>query len=378
MCFAVQSKVEKKARSFIRGVYNEFHTRDAIPLLIIVLPVIFLMIIDSASFSLVWFWGGQIGRAGFAFLFFLVAWDFHDSRNKLKATRSKWRYALAGVALALLLVYYWERVMNADWTTYLRVFVTSQLGVSQKSPLSFLLAMDFVVFAVYCAIVTALLYSPKAAALIVTPIIYALGSGILDMMDAYFPEDSLAFLQIWVYVIWNVVVFLLSLLGFHTNVNPLAGTVQPPSIQLIGNRLLLWGSKGFITLAIFWPSSGVVSMIVYSLVIVVLMVKLDAPRKRKAIYAAIGAAGTYLVNVIRITLIVLYVAFVSLDVEAFHQSIGEVLFITWIFIYLLFVIRTENKYYAGFTKPKPTVTTGARSPATKRNRSTKRKPRTRT
>ncbi len=342
----MHSRPQKKITRFLSGVYDEFHTRDAIPLLIIVFPVIFLMIIDSASFSLVWFWGGQIGRAGFAFLFFLVAWDFHDSRKKLKATRAKWRYALAGVALAVLLVYYWERVMSADWTTYLRVYVTSQLGVSQKSPLSFLLAMDFVVFAIYCAIATALLYSPRAVGLIVTPIIYALGSGILDMMDGYFPEDSLAFLQIWVYVIWNVVVFLLSLLGFHTNVNPLAGTIQPPSIQLIGNRLLLWGSKGFITLAIFWPSSGVVSMIVYSLVIVVLMVKLDAPRKRKAIYAAIGAAGTYLINVIRITLIVLYVAFISLDVEAFHQSIGEVLFITWIFTYLLFVIRNENKYYA--------------------------------
>jgi thaumarchaeosortase len=349
----VQSKAQKKILGLLRGTYNEFRTRDAIPLLIIISPVIFLMIIDSASFSLIWFWGGQIGRAGFAFLFFLVAWDFHDSRNKLKATKAKWRYALTGVALAVLLIYYWERVMNADWTTYLRVYVTSQLGVSQKSPLSFLLAMDFVVFAIYCAIATALLYTPRAVALIVTPIIYAAGSGILDMMDAYFPEDSLAFLQVWVYVIWNVVVFLLSLLGFHTNVNPLAGTVQPPSIQLIGNRLLLWGSKGFITLAIFWPSSGVVSMIVYSLVIVVLMVKLEAPRKRKAIYAVIGAAGTYFVNVIRITLIVLYVAFISLDVEAFHQSIGEVLFITWIFIYLLFVIRTENKYYRKTTTPPP-------------------------
>jgi len=356
----MQSKAQRKITRFFKGIYKEFRTRDAIPLLIIILPVIFLMIIDSASFSLVWFWGGQIGRAGFAFLFFLVAWDFHDSRNKLRATKAKWRYALVGVALAILLVYYWERVMNADWTTYLRVYVTSQLGVSQKSPLSFLLAMDFVVFAIYCAIATALLYSPKAVGLIVTPIIYALGSGILDMMDAFFPEDSLAFLQVWVYVIWNVVVFLLSLLGFHTNVNPLAGAVQPPSIQLIGNRLLLWGSKGFITLAIFWPSSGVVSMIVYSLVIVVLMVKLEAPRKRKTIYAAIGAAGTYFVNVIRITLIVIYVAFISLDVEAFHQSIGEVLFISWIFIYLLFVIRTENKYYGKSASSK--VSAGADAP----------------
>ena len=337
----MQFTVAQKVKSFFVNLYDDFRTRDAYPLLVILFPVIFLMAIDPASFSLVWFWGGQIGRAGFAFLFFLVAWDWHDSRDKLKVTRAKWRYLLAAAVLSILLVYYWERVMNPGWTTYLRVYVTSQLGVSQKSPLSFLLAMDFAFYGLYCLVTSAILFSPRAVALMVTPVIYAFGSGILDMMDAFFPEDSLAFLQVWVYAIWNVVVFLLSLMGFHTHVNPF-GPIPRPSIMLQGNVLYLWGSKGFITLAIFWPSSGVVSMIVYSLVIIVLMVKLEAPRKRKLVYALVGAAGTYFVNVIRITLIVLYVAFISLDVEAFHQSIGEVLFVTWIFIYLLFVIRMEN------------------------------------
>jgi thaumarchaeosortase len=226
----------------------------------------------------------------------------------------------------------------------MRVYVTSHLGVSQQSPLSFLLAADFIIYAIFSIVITSILYSPSAIPLLVTPVIYAIGSGILDMMDAFFPEDSLAFLQIWVYVIWNVVVFILSLMGFHTSVKAPFGTIPPPTVLLQGNRLSLWGFKGPITLAIFWPSSGVVSMIVYSLVIVVLMVKLDAPRRRKAAYAAIGATGTYFVNVIRITLIVLYVTYISLDVEAFHQSIGEVLFICWIFIYLLLVIRVENRF----------------------------------
>jgi thaumarchaeosortase len=334
--------IKKRVKSFFVNLYHEFRTRDAIPLLLILFPVIFLIIIDPGSFSLVWFWGRQVGRAGFVFLFFLVAWDWHDSRIKLKATRSRWRYILVGIVLAAVLVYYWERVFNVDWTNYIRVYVTSQLGVSEKSPLSFLLAMDFIVYGIYCSFAAAILYSRRAILLIATPVIYVLGSGILDMMDAFFPEDSLAFLQIWVYVIWDVVVFLLSLMGYQTNINPLGGPITRPSLLLQGNRLFLWGPKGFITLAIFWPSSGVVSMIVYSLVIVVLMVKLEAPRKRKLIYATIGAAGTYLVNVIRITLIVLYVTFISLDVEAFHQSIGEVLFISWIFIYLLVVIHMEN------------------------------------
>ena len=329
--------------TWLRRLKDEYGTRDALPLIVLLAPVIWLVVIDPGSFSLIWFWGRQIGRAGFAFIFFLVVWDWHDSRRRLKATGKRWRQVLALIMLSLVLVYYWERVVNSAWTDYLRVYVTSRLGVSQKSPLSFLLAVDFVVYALYFITITAVLYSPSAASLLITPVIYALGSGILDMMDAFFPEDSLAFLQVWVYVIWNVVILILSVLGFHNVVRSPFGPIPPPTVLLEGNHLYLWGFKGFITLAIFWPSSGVVSMIVYSLVIAVLMVKLEATRKRKTAYAIVGALGTYFVNVIRITMIVLYVTYVSLDVEAFHESIGEVLFVCWIFAYLLVVIRIENR-----------------------------------
>jgi thaumarchaeosortase len=355
------SSLEKRAGGLLSGIYREFNDRDAYPLVFIILPIIFLILMDPASFTLVWFVGQQVGRAGLVFVFFLVAWDFHDSRIKFSATLDRRRYVVLGIILLILLIYYYFRIFNgfferppidpvnhtpmdSAFTTYVRVYVTSKLGVSQESTLSFLLAMDYLGYALYCLLATALLYSVQSILLMATPVIYLVGSGILDMMDAYFPEDSLAFLQVWVYLIWNVVVLLLSLMGFQTNVSPGATKVNPPSLLLQGNRLYLWGYKGFIGLAIYWPSSGVVSMIVYSLVILVLMVKLDSTRKRKVLYAAVGAIGTYFVNVIRITLIVLYVTDISLDFEAFHASIGEVLFVIWIFIYLLAVIHYENSH----------------------------------
>jgi len=361
--------MEQRVSAFLHGFYREFKGRDAYPLLLILIPILYLIAIDPASFALVWFVGEQVGRAGLLFVFFLVAWDFHDSRKRFRATRDKRRYVVLIVVLVVLLVYYYFRVFNgffqrppidpstntpmdSAFTTYVRVYVTSKLGVSQESTLSFLLAMDFLGYALYCVLATALLYSVQSILLMATPVIYLIGSGILDLMDAYFPQDSLAFLQVWVYLIWNVVVFLLQLMGFH---NTVPGGITPtrPGLMLQGNRLSLWGYKGDIGLAIYWPSSGVVSMIVYSLVILVLMVKLDAPRKRKVVYAVIGAVGTYFVNVIRITMIVLYVTYISLDFEAFHASIGEVLFIIWIFVYLLTVIHYENSHLPvqGATSP---------------------------
>ena len=352
---------ENRIGTFFRNLYNVFRTRDAFPLLFIVFPILYLIVIDPVSFTLVWFVGQQVGRGALIFVFFLVAWDFNDSRKLFTATNDKKRYIVLGVILVILLVYYYFRVFNGffqrppidpttgtpmdtTFTTYVRVYVTSRLGVSQESTLSFLLAMDFVFYALYCLAATALLYSVRSIRLMTLPVIYLVGLGILDAMDAYFPEDSLAFLQVWVYLIWNVVVFLLSLMGFHINFDMTTAPLHLPSLILRGNQLFLWGYKGYVGLAIYWPSSGVVSMIIYSLVIVVLMVKLDAPRTRKAIYAIIGAVGTYFVNVIRITLIVLYITYVSSDFQAFHASIGEVLFIAWIFIYLLVVIHYENNH----------------------------------
>ncbi len=378
---------------FLRNIFNVFRTRDAYPLLLIIFPITYLIVIDPVSFTLVWFVGQQVGRGALVFVFFLVAWDFNDSRKRFTATKDRRRYVILAAILVVLLVYYYFRVFNGffqrpplnpangtpndtAFTTYVRVYVTSQLGVSQESTLSFLLAMDFAFYALYCLAAIALLYSIRTIRLMTLPVIYLVGLAILDAMDAYFPENSLAFLQVWVYLIWNVVVFLLSLMGFHTNLDPTTAPLHLPSVILRGNQLFLWGYKGFVGLAIYWPSSGVVSMIIYSLVIVVLMVKLDAPRTRKAIYAVIGAIGTYFVNVFRITLIVLYITYVSSDFQAFHASIGEVLFIAWIFIYLLAVIRYENRHPPKDALPTSQKQSKARraSKRTKRPRNTRSKP----
>jgi thaumarchaeosortase len=349
---------KKQLNTRFMELLNEFRTRDAIPLLVIVSPILFLIVMDPLSFTLVSFVGREIGRAGFVFVFFLVAWDWHDSRAQLHLTRAKWRYVLAGLVLVGLIGFY---CLDLFYTDPVRVYVTSQLGVSQKSTLSFLVAMEYMAYALYCLIITAILYSPRKILLMVTPVIYAIGNGILASLDAYFPENALPPLQIWVPTVWNLVVLVLRIIGFHATFLPSAQQCPMeqtlPSVAYVPpNVLCIYGLKGFVELVIFWPSSGIVSMIIYSLVIVVLMVKLDAPRKRKLIYASIGAVGTFFVNVFRITLIVLYATYVSSAysvVDAFHNSIGDILFIIWIFSYLLLVIHMENTWNP---VPKPPTT----------------------
>jgi thaumarchaeosortase len=314
---------------------------EILPLVVLILPVLLLIVAEPNSFSFFWFWKEQIGRGTFIFIVFLAAWDWLDSRSRLQIRKERWRHLLIAALTLSILVYYWERATNIEWTNQMRQYVIS-IGVSPKAPLSFLLAMDFIVYAAFAIAVVALVYGRRATTLIVTPAIYAIGSGLLDMMDAYYPEDSLAFMQQWVYVLWNTVILVLRLIGFHVISSPSEG-VNPPTVLLTGNRLLVWGKKGYLQIVIYWPSSGVVSMLVFMLVIAVLMIKLEAPRNRKLVYTLLGAAGTFFVNVIRIALITIYVAYISLDVKTFHDMIGETLFLIWIIIFLFAVLRNEAR-----------------------------------
>jgi len=73
------------------------------------------------------------------------------------------------------------------------------------------------------------------------------------------------------------------------------------------------------------------------------MVKLQTSVRRKLVYAALGAVGTFFVNIVRIFLIIYYGAFIDVNLRMFHESVGEVLFTIWIVIYLLTVTAIEAR-----------------------------------
>ncbi|HEU4606043.1 MAG TPA: exosortase/archaeosortase family protein, partial [Nitrososphaera sp.] len=112
------------------------------------------------------------------------------------------------------------------------------------------------------------------------------------------------------------------------------------------NLLILNGLHGPFALKVYWPSAGVHSMIIFTLVMLAFLLKMDIPLKRKLIYFAIGTFGTVSVNVIRITALSLYALVVTTNVsewEAFHSVAGEIMFLPWLGIYLGIVMYVEGK-----------------------------------
>jgi thaumarchaeosortase len=112
------------------------------------------------------------------------------------------------------------------------------------------------------------------------------------------------------------------------------------------NVMFLSGDHGPFALQVFWPSAGVHSIIIYSLVMMAFLLKMNIPPKRKAMYFVLGVIGTIGVNVIRIFSLSLFVLKVSTNVsdfESFHSVAGEIMFLPWLFIFLLVVTYIETR-----------------------------------
>ncbi len=97
------------------------------------------------------------------------------------------------------------------------------------------------------------------------------GSAIILSLDAFFPYDSLGPLQYFVPYLVQLNVFLVNLFDLGV------ATARD-------NLMYLRGDHGPFALQVFWPSAGVHSIIIYSLVMGAFLLKMNIARNRKAIY----------------------------------------------------------------------------------------------
>ena len=163
--------------------------------------------------------------------------------------------------------------------------------------------------------------------------IFLAGSAAILSLDAFFPYDTLGPLQYVVPYLVEANVGIINLLDLGT------ATARD-------NIMFLRGDFGPMVLQVFWPSAGVHSVIIYSLVMMAFLLKMRIPRGRKAAYFAVGIAGTVVVNMIRIFSLSVYALKVTTDAEqweAFHQVAGEIMFLPWLFAFLVVVMLVESR-----------------------------------
>jgi len=283
-------------------------------------PILFAMIAFPDSIA----WSWNEGRGGYFFaLIFIVA---ELIGLKIVISRKK---LLAVIPLALATIVY---LISLEYG--LRDYIIKSAEYFDVQLIySWTWMWDFVVMAIFIVVALSIFFGKRWIRIAPAGPIFLTGTAIILSLDAFFPYDTLGPLQYVVPYFVQANVWLITVLDLGTAVAK-------------DNVMFLRGDHGSMALQVFWPSAGVHSIIIFSLVIGAFMLKLNILRTRKAIYFVLGIIGTIIVNLIRIFSLSWYALKVTTDPvawEEYHKIAGEIMFLPWLFAFILVVILIESR-----------------------------------
>lgn len=285
-------------------------------------PILFALVVFPDSFSLSW----NQGRGGFLFALAFVVAELVGLKLNIPTKR-----LLAVVPLAAITIAY---LIGLEYG--LREYIEGGAEIYDVQLIfSWTWMWDFIVMTTFMVATLFIFFGTKWIRISPAGPIFLGGSAVILSLDAFFPYDTLGPLQYVVpYLVqtnaWIITTFDLGIATARDNL------------------LFLKGDHGPFVLQVFWPSAGVHSVIIYSLVMMAFLLKMNIQKNRKIVYFAIGILGTIGVNMIRIfslSLFALKVSTNAVEFEEFHSVAGEIMFLPWLFIFLLIVTAIETKRY---------------------------------
>lgn len=289
-------------------------------ILLISSPILFALIAFPDSFSLSW----NQGRGGFLFALAFIVAELVGLKLKIPIKR-----LIAVIPLAVMTIVY---LIGLEYG--LREYIENGSEIYNVQLIfSWTWMWDFLVMTAFVVSTLFIFFGTKWIRISPAGPIFLGGSAIILSLDAFFPYDTLGPLQYIVpYLVqtnaWIITTFDLGMATARDNL------------------LFLKGDHGAFALQVFWPSAGVHSVIIYSLVMMAFLLKMNIQKNRKIIYFAIGIFGTISVNMIRIfslSLFALKVSTNAAEFEEYHSVAGEIMFLPWLFIFLLIVTAVETK-----------------------------------
>ncbi len=323
----------------VGGFVGRLKTADVF-LLLSATPVLLVLALAPETFGLSWAGFGKLGRGGLLFVLFFLWFELLDFRKTATSHLDSTRKILSAILLILASAYFAAVAVVPDVTNSV-YGVGRVLGAAGDVSNSWLMSVDYIALTLYIVGLTIAFFGVRGVLGILTAVVFSVGMLIMYLLDAFFPYGSIGPLQFWANFIVGGVSILAKIFGL-----PIYG---------FSNQLTILGKHGMYRLIVFWPSVGVHSMLIYSLVMVLLAAKLVAPVRRKIVYAIAGVLGTIFLNVFRIFLIAFYgyvYATSGQDLDAFHNSIGEFLFPVWIVAFLLIILNVEGRLAARTVRPK--------------------------
>ena len=298
----------------------EFLTRPRV-LTFFILLVIAAFVAEPPSFARAW----NEGRSAMLAIVPLVGLEmWKNAINPVERKKALLCYSVIIVALA----YYVSTSLQAIRESLIAWGV--KLGVDPLiAQYSWVWGLDYAVTSAFLLALVMLLSKPR----VITPLIYTVGMACFLYIDVVLPYNSLGPFQDVVPPLLGFVVLVLNATGLGYS-------------SAAGNILHLTTPAGSMNLQVFWPSAGLQGIVIGLLAIATISVKMGSGWMRGSIYLLIGAVGSFLVNVLRIVMLAVYAMGAINDpkgFERFHSVAGELVFIPWILILIVLLVRHELK-----------------------------------
>jgi len=296
------------------------HKNTILSMLLIASPILFVLAAYPDSFSMSW----NQGRGGFLFgLAFIVA-----EIIGVKFIVSK-RRLIFGIPLAAVTIIYFV-LLDFGLHDYI---INAAPAFNVQLIYSWEWFWDFLVITIFAISASILMFGKKWIRIVIAGPVFLGGSAIILSLDAFFPYDTLGPLQYFVPHLVQTNVWIIN--AFDLGV----ATARD-------NLMFLQGDHGPFALQVFWPSAGVHSVVIYSLVMMAFLLKMNIKQNRKFMYFGLGILGTIIINLIRIFSLSVFALKVStnpVEFEEYHSVAGEIMFLPWLFAFLLVVTVIETK-----------------------------------
>jgi exosortase/archaeosortase family protein len=301
-----------------------------LPLLSFILPIIILYFLDPMVFEKTW-----KGRIFYIFFLWLVSLETILGWEKNKAQKIKRLRSIRTIAfvLALLLPTIYVVVANFCGLNDLIVDLATKNNIVDPWVSAMPLSTEYLVFTALFALIIMLEYGIEGLKSHAISTVFLGTIGALYMIDNVYPNGKFTPFQIIVPTTATLAANLLSFMGYRIKWYPTIDGM--PDLKVTNPQGT--SSARFL---IAWPCSGVESLLIYSVTILLFLKNSTISWKQRIVYFAFGAAVTYFINILRIVTIFI-IGINGGDPMAFHDYYGQLYSITWITSYPLLIIGSR-------------------------------------
>jgi exosortase/archaeosortase family protein len=196
------------------------------------------------------------------------------------------------------------------------------------------LSVEYLVFAVLFTLIVVLAYGIAGLKNLAIATAFLGAIGTIYIIDNLYPEGQFTPFQIIVPTTTTLASSFLNLIGYRTYID--AKTTTP--------LLVASNAKGTFGARIAWPCSGVESLVIYAITILLFLKNSSIKWPYKIVYFLIGAIVTYFINILRIATIFVIAIDTggwSYQAQRFHDYYGMLYSIIWILSYPLIIIGSR-------------------------------------